>query len=560
MKAIQHFHSISPSLLSGLLLGLSVNHIGGVSFAFLLPFCLVGLFAALEKQTTRKSWFWHGYIFSFVSLFLALIGFVWVEPLAGSIMVMLAAALYALPFLLLHGIRRKPQTNSGWSFLMLALIWPPFAWFVKELWLGFPITLYANALANYPVFIQFIDITGYTGVSAWVIALNVGVFLLFKTVLQNGVSELLHNRQAQKILAGTLIWLALPLLYAWFAYATLPGTFQGTAKIAVIQSEYAKPDHNTEVSEENAFPILNTTLALTDSVIAQSQPDLVVWPEGALPAKVRSHVNSLIFITDRVLRWQTPLATGIFDTEPTSGPVPPLQRYLGRDYYLFNAAAMITPQFSWKVLMEDAIGNPLRVYRKVNLMPFTEYVPFSDRFPKLSRYALELGENNHFSVGESTSPQAFLTRDGRIVHTIPLICWDILFASTHKAEFLQQAQLITVHTSGRLFGDKLKTSIIGMKNYTRLRSVEARKSVAKSSTTGYSFFTNPFGEVIEIIDPFTTGYAVANVPLRQGLSFYSMYPNGFPLFCLVALLLLTFFPNKHHETKRRSSPKKTKKN
>jgi apolipoprotein N-acyltransferase len=542
MKTNLFNKTIILTLLSGLLLGLSVNHVFGLSLAFLLPFCLIGIFSALEKHVTWKGWLLHGYLFSFVSLFLALIGFVWVEPVAGSMMVVLASFVYALPFVLLYSIRRRLQTNSAWSLLLLAIIWPPFAWFVKELWLGFPITLYANALANYPVFIQFIDITGYTGISAWVISLNVGVFLLYKACLQGKSSGLHQNNLSRIVLAGTLVWFALPLLYAWYAYTVLPGTFEGSVNVAVIQSEYGEPD--SEADGEAFFPILNTTLALTDSVIVHSQPDLVVWPEGALPARVRSDVNSLLFITDRVLRWQTPLATGIFDTEPTSTPIPPLQRYLQRDYNLYNAVAMITPQFSWKFLMEDASGNPLRLYRKVNLMPFTEYVPFSDRFPRLSRFALEFGENNHFSAGESTSPQAFLTRDGRIVQAIPFICWDILFASTHKAEYLQHAQLVTVHTSGRLFGDKLKTSIIGIKNYTRLRSVEMRKSVAKSSTTGFSFFANPFGEITGMIDPFTPGYSVGIVPLRPGLSFYSRHPNAFPAMCLITLLIITIKPTK----------------
>ncbi|MCH8568381.1 MAG: apolipoprotein N-acyltransferase [Balneolales bacterium] len=534
MKSNQFKYTILLSLLSGLLLGLSVNHVFGVSLAFLFPVCLIGIFAALEKQTTWKSWLLHGYVFSLVSLGLALIGFIWVEPVAGIVMVILMALFYALPFVLLFAIRFRLQTSSAFSFLLFGLIWPPFAWFVKELFLGFPITLYANALANYPVFIQFIDITGYTGISTWVITLNVGVFVLYKALLQKEFSNLLHNNRLKQLIAGTIIWFALPLLYAWYAYAVLPGTFQGSVKVAVIQSEYAEPD--PEADDEAIFPILNTTLALTDSVITQHQPDLVVWPEGALPAMVRSDVNSLYFIADRVLRWQTPLATGIFDREPAPLPVPPLQQYLERDFFLYNAVAMITPQFAWKVLMEDVSGNPLTVYRKVNLMPFTEYVPLSDRYPGLSQFALDLGENNHFSAGESSSTQAFLTQNGRIVQTIPFICWDILFASTHKAEHLRNAQLITVHTSGRLFGDKLKTSIIGIKNYTRLRSVEARKSVAKSSTTGFSFFTNPFGEIIGMIDPFISGYSVGTVPLRRGLSFYSTYPHLFPIMCLVFLI------------------------
>lgn len=551
MKSIPFNIALFPTLLSGLLMGLSVNHVFGLPLAFLLPFCLQGLFHSLQKQTTRGQWLWHAYLFSLTSLTLALIGFIWVEPVAGSLMVLLVSWGYALPFVLLFGIRRRLGSDSGFSFLFLALIWPPFAWFVKELLLGFPITLYANALANYPVFIQFIDITGYTGISAWVITLNVGVFLLYKAFLENGFSNLLRNNRLKKLLAGTLIWFSLPLLYAWYAYSVLPESFRGSVTVAVIQSEYAQPD--AEADEEVLFPILNTTLVLTDSVITQHQPDLVVWPEGALPAMVRSDVNSMYFIADRVLRWQTPLATGIFDTEPTLLPVPPLQRYLERDYYLYNAVAMITPQFAWKVLMEDVSGNPLTVYRKVNLMPFTEYVPLSNRYPGLSQFALELGENNHFSTGESASTQAFLTQNGRIVQTIPFICWDILFASTHKAEHLRNAQLITVHTSGRLFGDKLKTSIIGIKNYTRLRSVEARKSVAKSSTTGFSFFTNPYGEVLEMIDPFTTGYSVGTVPLRRGLSFYSTYPHLFPMMCFVFLISIILKKSLYN-----SSPKSKK--
>ena len=87
---------------------------------------------------------------------------------------------------------------------------------------------------------------------------------------------------------------------------------------------------------------------------------------------------------------------------------------------------------------------------------------------------------------------------------LPYICWDILFPSTHTAGNLRQAQLITAHTSGRLFGRDLKTSLLGMKNYTRLRSVEARKSIINSASTGYSFFHQPpFGEVNGVIDPFT---------------------------------------------------------
>lgn len=549
MKTNQSNHTIVLTLLSGLLLGLSVNHVFGLSFAFVLPFSLVGIFSALEKQTTWKSWFFHGYVFSFVSLFLALIGFVWVEPLAGSIMVGLSSFVYALPFVLLYVIRRRLQTNSGWSYFVLSIIWPPYEWFVKELWLGFPITLYANALANYPVFIQFIDITGYSGISAWVISLNVFVLLLYKAFQKKEFATLLQNKSLKRLISGTIVWFSLPLFYAWYAYSVLPNSFQGHIKAAVIQPGFHDPELDFE-NEEDRLAMLNVSLALSDSAVANHKPDILVWPEGELPFPIRLDVYGLQLISDRVLRWQTPLSTGISDLVPTPRPTPPLQRHLDRDYYLYNAVAMITPQLAWRVLMENQHASALNVYRKVNLMPFTEFVPFSDRYPWLSRFAIEVGENLHLSRGASSPPLAFVTRNERVVYSLPYICWDVLFASTHTSKNLEQAQLITAHISGRLFGNDLKTSIIGIKNYTRLRSVEVRKSIVSSSTTGYSFFTNPFGETYGIVDLYVSGYSVHEVSLNQTMSFYHRYPNGFPALCLLSLILLPFYPTKKVSHKR----------
>lgn len=67
MKSNQCNYTILLSLLSGLLPGLSVNHVFGVFLSFLFPVCLIGIFAALEKQAARKSWLLHGYLFSLVS-------------------------------------------------------------------------------------------------------------------------------------------------------------------------------------------------------------------------------------------------------------------------------------------------------------------------------------------------------------------------------------------------------------------------------------------------------------------------------------------------------------
>lgn len=525
--------SLTATICSGILLGLSVNYSFGISFAFFLPFCLIGLFISLNQNKSLKAWLTHGFVFWLISLTLVLIGFIYVDPISGSIMVVLASIVYALPLAIVRLFCNK-STQCEWiPFVMFAFIWPPFEWFICELTFGFPITLFANALANYPHFIQYIDITGYSGISFWVIILNVIVYKQIKDWhYQRNSNQLVGFKKVSPFLflAG---WLALPLIYGYYVRLTIPLSFEGNVSVAAIQADDISAPQGFDY--HTAFPFLQSTLALTDSVISQFQPDLVVWPEGALPIQVRTDHQSLVFITDKVLRWQTPIITGFYDQEPILGNVPELQRYLRRDYHLYNAVAMITPQFSWKVLMENSGGQSLRTYRKVHLMPFTEYVPLSRTFPSLSRFMLKSGENNHFRAGNSVSPLAFLSKKSKVVRTIPFICWDILFASTYQAKHIKEAQLITVHTSARLFGNQLTMSIAAMKNYAVLRSVELRKSLVNSSTTGYSFITNPFGEIQEVIQPFTDGFVVQSIPLKPGLSFYAQSPHLFPSICLIIL-------------------------
>ncbi|MCH8496609.1 MAG: hypothetical protein LAT57_13390, partial [Balneolales bacterium] len=140
MKLHPSIQSILLSLLSGVLIGLSVNH--GYNLAFLLPFCMLGVFFSLEKQSSWKGWALHGWLFSITSMTLALIGFAWVEILAGSIMIGVGSVIFTVPFVVLHIVRRILSTQSAWSFGLLGLIWPPYTWFIKEHLIAFPITLF----------------------------------------------------------------------------------------------------------------------------------------------------------------------------------------------------------------------------------------------------------------------------------------------------------------------------------------------------------------------------------------------------------------------------------
>ena len=112
-----------------------------------------------------------------------------------------------------------------------------YTWFSKEHLLCFPITLFDISLSNYPVFIQFMSVTGATAAASWVIVLNV---LVLQVARSTGLAAAWHQKRSVRV-ALVLVWFSLPLLYAAYAYSVVPRSFTGSVTAAVIQPGFPDP-------------------------------------------------------------------------------------------------------------------------------------------------------------------------------------------------------------------------------------------------------------------------------------------------------------------------------
>lgn len=397
------------------------------------------------------------------------------------------------------------------------------------------LSVYANQAAL-PWLIQYIDITGYTGISFWLVALNAFIFIMLDDWLEykKTTSAVFFSKRLALLFS---IFFLPPLLYNIYVKATLPNGFGDEITVSVVQSGY--PSYETAGEEQFEIGFLQL-IAVTDSIIAEGATDLIVWPESGVPIDFKGAQDVQNYLFQKVLEWETPLLTGTIDSEILS-EIPALQQYLDRDYKVYNSAIMITPQLAWMALQENLDISRLRVYRKQNLMHFTEHVPLSETFPALSNLSIDLGGETNISGGSGPTILNFYSKNESVIRVSPIVCWDLLFTSSSSKSTASDAQFIAAMTNESPLGDSFETTAHEMESFTRLRSIESRRSVAKSSTTGYSLFADPFGNVYGKLDWYSVSASTQNVTLNTHSTFYSRFPNAFPILSLFGGLLLFFF-------------------
>src|SRR6185437_15121836 len=152
-----------------------------------------------------------------------------------------------------------------------------------------------------------------------------------------------------------------------------------------------------------------------------------------------------------------------------------LARKDGKSYRYFNTA-----------LVTDKDGSVHGRYDKEYLLAFGEYIPFGDTFPSL--YSMS-PNSSHFAEGTSLDPLPF--GDHRIA---ALICYeDILPAFVNKAVRHSDPDLLVNLTNDAWFGDSTEPWI--HLALAKLRAVEHRRYLVRSTNSGVSALIDPVGRV-----------------------------------------------------------------
>jgi len=396
-------------------------------------------------------------------------GLPWALALPCPVLVGALLAAYAGLFCLgMHLVRS--HVFHPLAILASGLLWASLELVRNHFLTGFSWLTLAQAMAPWPQTL---------GLAAWV-----GGF---------GLSALLASMSHCLFVSRSFWRLAvLPLL----GLCLLPGLVssprapEATASVSMIQGNI---DQGLKWDEGMQEDILKTYLDLSFKAVAENSPDLVVWPETAMPFYFQDPSDLTTNMRLGVARMQVPVLAGApaysIPMEPDAPP-----------YVLHNRAYLL-----------GANGEPLASYDKEHLVPFGEYVPLGKWLPFITKLVPGQFE---FKPGRNTEP----LKTGPLAMGL-LICYEAIFPELAQKQVELGANVLVNISNDAWFGrssapwQHLHLSV--------LRAVEQNRAIIRATNSGVSAFIGPDGSLRGPTDLFTTRIAHdPAIPLLTETTFY----------------------------------------
>lgn len=493
------------SICSGILLSVSFPYTGSIT-----PLVFIGivplLFVSEDLQAKSKGG-WHLFLQTYFAFLIFNLGTTWWvanSSFAGALLAFVFNTLFmSLTFMLFHLV--KKVLKSKWAIWTLIPIWISFEYFHFNWDLSWPWLTLGNFFSIRTGWIQWYEYTGVFGGSAWVLSVNIFLFLWI-------CSRWIKKEKAwNKWLLGTTLSLIIPVLISILHLPVLQ-FYKGADfyHVAVVQPNVDPYNEKFALGTSNEQQ-LQRFFKLANSVV-DSTTDLVVGPETAISQGfIESRLQGLPFyslIQDEMKKWGTAdLLIGastveLFDTKHSRASVYiPGQRI----YYENYNSSLHIPQK----------GQPSFIH-KSKLVPGVEMIPFSNLFPFLETLAIENGGTSG-TLGIEKSPKVFKS-DPLLA---PIVCYESIYGDFVSKQVKQGAPFLTVITNDGWWGNTP-----GYKqhfSFSSLRAIENRRWVVRSANTGKSGIFDEFGRIKKEIKYWEEAAFTHSIPLLHTLTFYSKH-------------------------------------
>ncbi|MBV5317463.1 MAG: apolipoprotein N-acyltransferase [Desulfobulbaceae bacterium] len=423
------------------------------------------------------------------------------------------SALFCWLLSLVAGRNRQREQPVAWLVWAAPVLWVGLEYLRGFFLSGFPWMDLGYGLFGQPRLMQVADLGGHH-------------LLTFCLVLCNSLVAGLIDRQRRVVrrdfrrdrpllvLAGVL--LVAVLGYSLVRYQAVAGQLPSApqARVAVVQGNI---DQAIKWSPATKEATVAKYLQLTGTVLQEPKPDLVVWPETALPFYPQRDV-----LVDRIVDFTTTSNSWLLTGAPLFNSIH--QAGGSEQVQFFNGALLIGPS--------GKIGGK---HAKQHLVPFGEYVPLRRYLPFLEPLVVSIGD---FTAGTSVEPlELGSMRLGM------LICYESIFPDIARGAVVRGANLLVNLTNDAWYGrSSAPDQSLAM---AVLRAVETKRTLIRAANTGISGFVDPLGRVTSQTEIFTEAALVSSVAMLDQATVFSRYGYRFGTACLLLIPLLLLFRFRH---------------
>lgn len=471
-------------------------------------FSVMALYALLVRESVPRRAFWLGLAYGFGTW---AVGASWLYHSIheyGSISPALAVVMIALMALvmgLFHAL-------FAWAFvkfvgrqpLAFASLWVVQEWLKTWVLSGFPWLFVGYAFTGQAWASGVAPVLGVLGVGFVAVLFAASVVELFR----------------QKL--GFLLLSALALL----------------ASFALAQIDWVEVDRDDELSVSLVQGNIPQDLKWLTEYRVQTLEiyealsrgewgrDVVVWPEAAIPM---FHDEAAPFIN------------GIANTAMTQDSAW-ITGLMYRDFERYDETKDLYPPIYNSVAAIDQNGTSL--YKKQNLVPFGEYIPFEGVFNLLPDLANMQGAMS-ISAGDGAQPPLMVR--GRNMGAA--ICYEVAYPDTTRHNARNAQVLLTISNDawfGTTAGPWQHLQMVQM------RSLETGRYFIRATNTGITAIIDHKGGIVSMAPQFERTVLRGEVPMMTGLTPFVRF-GSYPMLALALLLfVLSFVAKRQQNTSSRT--------
>ncbi|HZE56821.1 MAG TPA: apolipoprotein N-acyltransferase [Chthoniobacterales bacterium] len=408
--------------------------------------------------------------------------------------------------------RRSPWLSSVNNLrlaFLVAAAWVAQEWLRGIVFSGWGWNTLGTALHRQIVLIQIAELTGVAGLSFMVAFTNVILLATVRRfILETQVKPMRPHFDLTLTMASVVGVMAFGLHCLQIHPETKP------LNIALVQPNIPREEKFTVEFANKTFDLF--TRLSRPALESSLKPDLLVWPESAMPGPVLGDELSHRFVMDFSASAKTDLMLGTIDQD---------------EEHAYNAALLVSDS-----------GAHLQIYRKVHLVPFGEYVPGRHTIPLLARVVGDQVPDD-FAFGKEFTVFKLTGDKAKIA---PLICFEDTIGDLARQFVLAGANLLVNVTNDGWF---LRTS--GSRQHLAnavFRCVETRLPMVRAANTGVTCFINEFGNITQMLvdenaSPFTQGTLTGQVgiAINPESTFYVRHGEWCAYACVAVTALTVLF-------------------
>jgi apolipoprotein N-acyltransferase len=413
--------------------------------------------------------------------------FAWALPLAifglpAVLAIFYGAATAVARTLWSDGVGRIAALAAGFGLL---------EWARSVLFTGFPWNAIGYGMTPVPIMMQSAHIVGIMGITA----LSVFIF---------AAPALLGTKQGARLGVPLALFLfAAHLGYGAYAlYFGLTPAVPASDKSPIVRLVQPMIDQTAKMDTDgDRAAIFEKHLRLSAEAPRDGgrKPDIIVWPETAIPFILTDNQDALTRIADTLDDNQILIAGAVRAEEMGPGKPP---RYYNSIYVI------------------DGHGQIISASDKVHLVPFGEYMPFESF---LDRFGIQNVVEMPGGFSAAATRQLLTLPSGLKLY--PLVCYEIIFPDEMTGDIGVAAAMLNI-TNDAWFG-----ATPGPYQHflqARVRAVETGLPLIRDGNSGISALVSPHGEIIAglalnetgFIDATLDGHRLAGTPAHSRQAYF----------------------------------------